>query len=33
MHGPEDRINVDHTVDDQAIVTATHEALPRNHSN
>jgi len=33
MHGAEDRINLDHTVDDQVIVTATHEALPRNHSN
>lgn len=28
MHGAEDRVSADHGVDDQVVVTATHEALP-----
>lgn len=32
MHGAEERINLDHTVDDQVVVTATHEALPDTRS-
>jgi len=33
MHGAEDRINVDHTVDDQVVVTAAHEALSEPRTN
>jgi POT family proton-dependent oligopeptide transporter len=33
MHGAESRVNVDHTVGDQVVVTATHEAIPAERSN
>ncbi len=33
MHGAESKINVDHTVGDQVVVTATHEAIPAERSN
>lgn len=33
MHGAEDRINIDHTVADQVVVTAAREALPDTRAN